>query len=402
MGKLLGCFLATAIALAEPVVEPVQVTPSGQSAQDAEVEILDQILDILNNLPKSTSAPVEASKQPQNTKSDTSSANQNTSRQNPRVNVDISILPRRSPFENTPGIPKPPGSMPSPGPSSEAAKGETKPPGSIPSPSSNSSLPSSPSNPGNSSQSSSSGQNSRPSSASHQEAGKASNSGSASGSSSGQASTNTRRNNQSSGTSDQTQPNGQNSRTSQSDSSQQSDHGGRTANNSGTSKPTQSPFPVFTDPEESASAKGGQSTQPQSQSSEGSFDVILSDLEFSILEHAQQGMSSVLNPDGLPNETAGSVGEEGGDAGGSSPPFGRPAPPARTPNDDRSGQASQPGQSGASSTGSDDKEREIPDDLKDIDNDDIVAQQLKEAAIAETDPELKERLWQEYRKYKGL
>lgn len=33
-------------------------------------------------------------------------------------------------------------------------------------------------------------------------------------------------------------------------------------------------------------------------------------------------------------------------------------------------------------------------------DDDIVARQLREAAEKETDPELKEKLWQEYRKYK--
>ena len=33
-------------------------------------------------------------------------------------------------------------------------------------------------------------------------------------------------------------------------------------------------------------------------------------------------------------------------------------------------------------------------------DDDIVARQLREAAEAETDPALKEKLWEEYRKYK--
>ena len=35
-------------------------------------------------------------------------------------------------------------------------------------------------------------------------------------------------------------------------------------------------------------------------------------------------------------------------------------------------------------------------------DDDIVANQLREAALAEEDPELRERLWEEYRKYKGM
>jgi hypothetical protein len=42
----------------------------------------------------------------------------------------------------------------------------------------------------------------------------------------------------------------------------------------------------------------------------------------------------------------------------------------------------------------------IPDDIPDGSNDDVVARQIREAAMAETDPELREKLWEEYRKYK--
>jgi len=42
----------------------------------------------------------------------------------------------------------------------------------------------------------------------------------------------------------------------------------------------------------------------------------------------------------------------------------------------------------------------VPDDVGDGRNDDIVARQLREAAERETDPELRERLWDEYREYK--
>jgi hypothetical protein len=41
------------------------------------------------------------------------------------------------------------------------------------------------------------------------------------------------------------------------------------------------------------------------------------------------------------------------------------------------------------------------DDVGDGSDDDIVARQLREAAEAETDPVLKEQLWEEYRKYKN-
>ena len=43
-----------------------------------------------------------------------------------------------------------------------------------------------------------------------------------------------------------------------------------------------------------------------------------------------------------------------------------------------------------------------PEDIPIIVDDDIVARQLREVALAEEDPELRERLWEEYRKYKGL
>ena len=41
-------------------------------------------------------------------------------------------------------------------------------------------------------------------------------------------------------------------------------------------------------------------------------------------------------------------------------------------------------------------------DATGIHDDDIVARQLREAAMREPDPEIREALWDEYRKYKGL
>lgn len=43
----------------------------------------------------------------------------------------------------------------------------------------------------------------------------------------------------------------------------------------------------------------------------------------------------------------------------------------------------------------------IPANIPSGDDDDIVARQLREAAENETDPELRERLWEEYREYKA-
>jgi hypothetical protein len=55
------------------------------------------------------------------------------------------------------------------------------------------------------------------------------------------------------------------------------------------------------------------------------------------------------------------------------------------------------GGSGPGATGS----SEIPPDVGDGSDDDIVARQLREAAMAEKDPELREKLWDEYRRYKA-
>jgi hypothetical protein len=44
----------------------------------------------------------------------------------------------------------------------------------------------------------------------------------------------------------------------------------------------------------------------------------------------------------------------------------------------------------------------LPEDIVENVGDDIVAKQLYEAALAEDDPVLRERLWEEYRKYNGL
>lgn len=44
----------------------------------------------------------------------------------------------------------------------------------------------------------------------------------------------------------------------------------------------------------------------------------------------------------------------------------------------------------------------VPEDIPDGRNDDVVARQIREAAMKEPDPELRERLWDEYRRYTGM
>jgi hypothetical protein len=111
------------------------------------------------------------------------------------------------------------------------------------------------------------------------------------------------------------------------------------------------------------------------------------------------------------NETAGNTGgtvslpESGGTSsnqgggGGDIPGM----PPGGATGDAREGGAGvpsvrgRPPPAGPSVAGS-----SLPDDIPDAKDDDIIARQLREAAMQETDPELKEKLWDEYRRYKGL
>jgi len=57
-------------------------------------------------------------------------------------------------------------------------------------------------------------------------------------------------------------------------------------------------------------------------------------------------------------------------------------------------------QTGATGQPQQGKQANIPDDIPDGSDDDVVARQLREAAEMETDPELREKLWEEYRRYK--
>lgn len=55
-----------------------------------------------------------------------------------------------------------------------------------------------------------------------------------------------------------------------------------------------------------------------------------------------------------------------------------------------------------SSTGNSATNGTKPEDIPDADNDDVVAAQIRRAAEIEHDPDKKAKLWNEYRKYKGL
>lgn len=70
---------------------------------------------------------------------------------------------------------------------------------------------------------------------------------------------------------------------------------------------------------------------------------------------------------------------------------------------DEGGYASGGGNVGGSTPGAQQQATApVPADIPDGSGDDVVARQIREAAMKEKDPELREKLWDEYRKYTGL
>jgi len=59
------------------------------------------------------------------------------------------------------------------------------------------------------------------------------------------------------------------------------------------------------------------------------------------------------------------------------------------------------GNASGGAANSDNQAIEMPADIDDGRGDDIVARQIREAAMSETDPALRDKLWEEYRRYKN-
>lgn len=94
----------------------------------------------------------------------------------------------------------------------------------------------------------------------------------------------------------------------------------------------------------------------------------------------------------------GAYGDGGGDEGGT----GGDAYEDGTADAGAYGSGSGSGNVGAGSTPRSGARYPPPEDIPSGDDDDVVARQLREAAEREPDPAVREKLWQEYRKYKGI
>ncbi|WP_438971530.1 hypothetical protein [Methylophaga sp.] len=112
--------------------------------------------------------------------------------------------------------------------------------------------------------------------------------------------------------------------------------------------------------------------------------------------------SPSLSSSSAASATSNSSGSDGGKTstasemlqGTESEPIEEPAATASSSNETTDSQTSGPTTS--SSNG------RIPEDIPPAENDDAIAAQIRIAAEAETDPETKKKLWNEYRKYKGM
>jgi len=100
------------------------------------------------------------------------------------------------------------------------------------------------------------------------------------------------------------------------------------------------------------------------------------------------------------NEGAGAGGGAGGMNGGG--PGGEDEAPETAMSDSgRPAPAAAARGTGVPGTGSSDIAVAIPADIGSAYDDDIIARQLREAAMKEQDPVLREKLWNEYRRYKN-
>ena len=127
---------------------------------------------------------------------------------------------------------------------------------------------------------------------------------------------------------------------------------------------------------------------------EQKFDESLAHFEKRLIKEKE-----ILNRNRPRGAAAGGTGSAGsaGLAGSPSPPAG-----VAGPANPRAGKTVTGGGSGqAMGTGMHKNGGRIPPDIPDGNDDDIVARQLREAAMQEDDPSLREKLWQEYRNYKN-
>ena len=161
------------------------------------------------------------------------------------------------------------------------------------------------------------------------------------------------------------------------------------------------------------SGSGGQSVEDLDQALDDSLDGF---------DDAMGGQSSSQGPDEIdilsPSGGGGGVqsdsdaplfeGAEGGPLGESNSDYDQRAAEGPSPGDSAEssagGQGAPQGQESSTGSASENEPGEaipMPEDIGDGQGDDIVLRQIRDAAMKETDPVLREKLWDEYRRIKN-
>jgi hypothetical protein len=130
------------------------------------------------------------------------------------------------------------------------------------------------------------------------------------------------------------------------------------------------------------------------------FDQRIRDAQDALNKERDKGAGS----EGLPGgdgSAAGSAGAaRGGGAGGGVAAAGGSSAGGRSGSGSAAARGSASGRAGGSASAGGSGPVSVPADVADGSDDDIVARQLREAAMKEKDPALRDKLWQEYRDYK--
>ena len=137
----------------------------------------------------------------------------------------------------------------------------------------------------------------------------------------------------------------------------------------------------------SRSEASGENSEATQTALEGKLQSTLDDFDREIMNERQ-----VLAANEAPASESQLKGEEAGPE------------PARTPSANESSTSIESGSGGFQVSAQPIPARRagnpIPDDIPDARDDDIIARQLREAAMQEQDPVLKKKLWEEYKRYK--
>jgi hypothetical protein len=138
----------------------------------------------------------------------------------------------------------------------------------------------------------------------------------------------------------------------------------------------------------------------------GTFDEAVRTAQAQIAKEREAAQGAGGADEGAGSEEEGEAGGQGG-AGGEGPksPGGLESTNKQAQNREGApggepGEVIGQGGVGGGASGAAGQTNVIPSDIPDGRDDDIVARQIREAAMKETDPELREALWEEYRRYK--